>query len=158
MVDRLLVGRITKAHGLRGEVVVDLLSSEESRLAPGTALGSVEGDLVVVSSRPHQGKWLVVFEGVGSREAAEALRGVELTVEPLDDPDALWVHELVGAEVVDAGGVARGRVAGVIPNPADDLLELEGGALVPVTFVVGFEGEGASRVLRIDPPEGLFEI
>jgi 16S rRNA processing protein RimM len=57
----LLVGRITKAHGLRGEVVVDLLSSEESRLAPGTALETDRGDLVVVSSRPHQGKWLVVF-------------------------------------------------------------------------------------------------
>jgi 16S rRNA processing protein RimM len=154
----LLVGRITKAHGLRGEVVVDLLSSEEARLAPGAVLGSRVGELTVGSSRPHQGKWLVVFDGVGSREAAEALRGVELTGAPLEDPDALWVHELVGAEVVDAAGVRRGRVRAVIPNPADDLLELDGGALVPVTFVVGFEGEGAQRVLRIDPPDGLFEL
>ena len=158
MVDRLLVGRITKAHGLRGDVVVSLLSSEESRLAKGAVLGSARGDLVVASARPHQDKWIVVFDGVNSREAAEALRGVELTGEPIDDPDALWVHDLVGARVREAGGTERGTVTAVLPNPADDLLELDGGALVPVTFVVGFEGDGDDRRLVIDPPDGLFEV
>lgn len=154
----LLVGRITKPHGLRGDVVVDLLSSEESRLAPGATLGSKQGALVVASSRPHQGKWIVVFEGVNSREAAEAMRGLELTGEPIDDPDALWVHELLGVRVREVAGTERGTVTAVYPNPAADLLELDGGALVPVTFIVGFAGEDDDRRLLIDPPDGLFDI
>lgn len=156
---RLLVGRVTKAHGLRGEVVVNLISSEpEVRLAPGSVLDTDGGPLTVASSRPHQGKWLVVFEGVTTKEAADALRGTELHGEPIDDPDALWVHDLVGAEVVDAGGIARGRVVTVLANPADDLLELDSGALVPVTFIVGWEGDGDTRHLVVDPPDGLFDL
>jgi len=159
VVDRLLIGRVTKAHGLHGEVVVDLLSSEpEVRLAPGAVLDADRGPLTVASSRPHQGKWLVVFDGVASREQADALRGTELFGEPLDDPDALWVHDLVGAAVLDAGGTARGRVTAVLSNPADDLLELEGGALVPVTFITGWMGDGADRHLVVDPPEGIFDL
>jgi 16S rRNA processing protein RimM len=158
MTGSLLVGRITKAHGLRGDVVVDLLSSEESRLAPGATLDSARGPMVVASSRPHQGKWIVVFDGVNSREAADALRGVELTAAPIDDPDALWVHELLGVRVREVGGTERGAVTAVFPNPADDLLELDDSALVPVTFIVGFEGEGDDRRLVIDPPPGLFEL
>jgi 16S rRNA processing protein RimM len=158
LTETLLVGRITKAHGLRGDVVVDLLSSEESRLAPGATLDSARGPLVVAASRPHQGKWIVVFDGVNSREAADALRGVELTGEPIDDPEALWVHELIGVAVREVDGTERGTITAVFPNPADDLLELDGAALVPVTFIVGFEGEGDDRRLVIDPPDGLFDI
>ena len=73
--------------------------------------------------------------------------------EPIDDPDALWVHHLVGAAVVELDGTERGRCVAVIDNPAADLLELDSGALVPVTFVVGFD----DGVVTIDPPEGLFE-
>lgn len=153
----LLVGRIGKAHGLRGEVVVHLLSSEpEVRLAPGATLGRADGGppLTVVAARPHQGRWLVRFEGVHDRSGADALRGVELHAEAIDDPDALWVHELVGAEVVDIAGTACGTVAAVLANPASDLLELEGGALVPVVFVRGWDDDG--RVV-IDPPDGLLD-
>ena len=159
MPDQLLVGRITKAHGLRGEVVVHLLSSEpDVRLAAGAALDVVGGrTLTVESARPHQEKWIVRFRGVGTREAADALRATELWGEPLEDPEALWVHELVGANVVDAAGVDRGRVVGVLANPADDLLELDGGALVPITFVVGWSDDAERRVV-IDPPDGLFDL
>jgi 16S rRNA processing protein RimM len=154
--DRLLIGRVTKAHGLRGEVVVDLLSSEpEVRLAPGAVLDTDGASLTVVTSRPHQGKWLVTFTGVTSREQAEGLRGTELFAEPLDDPEALWVHDLVGAAVVDAAGVERGRVLAVVANPADDLLELDGGALVPVGFITGRDEAG--RIV-VDVPEGLFDL
>jgi 16S rRNA processing protein RimM len=154
--DRLLIGRVTKAHGLRGEVVVDLLSSEpEVRLAPRSVLDTDRGPLTVVASRPHQGKWLVTFTGVSSREQADALRGRELFGEPLQDPDALWVHDLVGAEVVDSARVARGRVVAVLANPADDLLELDGGALVPVGFIIGRDDNG--RIV-VDVPEGLFDL
>jgi 16S rRNA processing protein RimM len=155
----LLVGRITRPHGLRGEVVVDLISSEpERRLAPGAELATATGSLRVRAARPHQAKWLVVFEGVETREAADALRGTELRAEPLDDADALWVHDLVDAAVVDAAGTERGRVVAVVANPADDLLELDSGALVPIGFITGWTGEGEDRRLVVDPPEGLFDL
>jgi hypothetical protein len=59
---------------------------------------------------------------------------------------------------LDAAGIERGTVVAVVANPADDLLELDGGSLVPVGFVVGWEGEGDARRLVIDPPAGLFDL
>jgi 16S rRNA processing protein RimM len=155
----LLVGRVTRAHGLRGEVVVDLLSSEpEVRLAMGAVLESDRGPLQVVAARPHQDRWLVTFAGVSTRESADELRGTELRAAPIDDPDALWVHDLVGVEVVDAAGTRRGAVVAVVANPADDLLELDTGALVPVGFITGWDGEGEGRRLVVDAPDGLFDL
>ena len=152
----LLVGRVTKAHGLRGEVVVDLFSTEpEGRLATGSVLATERGPLTVESARPHQDRWIVQFEGVLSREAAEALRGIELRADALEDPEGLRVHELEGAEVVEVDGTPRGRVTAVLANPADDLLELEGGALVPVGVVVERDAEG--RIV-VDVPDGLFDL
>jgi 16S rRNA processing protein RimM len=148
------VGRITKPHGLRGEVVVKLVSDRVDRLDPGAVLSSTRGDLVVRAARPHQDRWIVVFEGCTTREQADELRGVVLSAEPVDDPDELWVHQLVGATVVTTAGDTVGRCTGVIANPAADLIELEGGALVPVVFVVD---HGPERVV-IDPPDGLFDL
>ena len=133
----LLVGRITRAHGLRGEVVVDLLG-EEVRLAPGSTLHTGDGVLEVLTARPHRDKWVVAFDGVEGREAAEALRGTELRAEPIEVPDALWLHDLLGATAVDTAGTVLGTIEAVLPNPANDLLQLDGGALVPITFVVGW--------------------
>jgi 16S rRNA processing protein RimM len=153
MTDRLEVGRITKPHGLRGEVVVALTTNREERVAVGSALYVGDRELEVLGSRPHQGKWIVQFAGVEGREAADALHGVTLTAEALDDRDELWVHELIGAEVVETDGTSRGRVESVQANPASDLLVLESGALVPLVFVV----ENRHGVVVIDPPEGLFD-
>lgn len=147
------IGRIAKPHGVRGEVVVELTTNVADRLAPGTRIESDRGPLVVVTSRPHQGRHLVVFEGCASREAAEALRGVVLRAEPIDDPTRLWVHELIGSVVRDAEGPERGKVVEVQANPASDLLVLDDGALVPLTFVVSW-GDGE---VVIDPPAGLFD-
>ncbi|HEX2040698.1 MAG TPA: ribosome maturation factor RimM [Acidimicrobiales bacterium] len=147
------VGRIVKPHGLRGEVIVELFTNRTERVAPGTSLSTERGPLVVERSSPHQGRWIVRFEGVGDVDTAESLRGVVLSAEPLEDPDALWVHELVGAEVVGVDGAAHGRVVAVEANPASDLLVLEGGGLVPLRFVVS-HGEG--RVV-VDPPVGLLD-
>ena len=88
------------------------------------------------------------------RTAAERLTGAPVLAEPLDDPDALWVHDLIGSLVVETDGTERGRCVAVVANPADDLLELEDGALVPVTFVVSC----ADGVTTIDPPAGLFDL
>jgi 16S rRNA processing protein RimM len=147
------VGRVTRAHGIRGEVLVDLVTDRRERVAPGAVLHTDHGDLVVRSSRPHQGKWLVVFDGCADRSAAEALAGRVLRAEPIDDPDALWVDDVVGTEVVEADGTRRGRVVAVLENPAHDLLELDSGALVPVVFVRGC----VDGVTTVDAPEGLFD-
>ena len=130
-----------------------LTTDRTERVDPGSVLQSKRGPMTVVSSRPHQRDWIVLFEGVPDRTAAEGLRNLVLLAEPLDDPDALWVHELVGATVVDADGVERGTVTAVEVNPASDLLVLDSGALVPLTFVVS---QGDGRVV-VDPPAGVFD-
>jgi 16S rRNA processing protein RimM len=150
------VGTITRPHGLRGEVVVQLVTTETSRVDPGSVLDAEGRSLVVRTSRPHQKHWVVAFEGVESREAADALRATTLRAEPLPDDDALWVHELIGARVVDTDGVDRGTIEAVQENPASDVLVLESGALVPLTFAVGWDVRGER--LRIDPPPGLFDL
>jgi len=151
---RLEIGRVNKAHGLRGEVVVALTSNVDQRLAPGAAVFTDGASLTVERSRPHQGKWIVQFVGVSSREAAEALGRPTLYGDPLDDPEALWIHELIDAAVIDGSGDDRGHVVEVHDNPASDLLVLSTGAIVPLTFVTGF----ADGVVTVDVPEGLFEL
>jgi 16S rRNA processing protein RimM len=150
---RLEVGRIAKPHGLRGEVVVQMLDDRPERLRPGATFEAGGRRLDVVESRPHQGRHLVRFAGVDDRDAAEALRGVSLEAEAHADPDLLWVHELIGSRCVELDGTERGRVVSVIDNPAADLLELDSGALVPLSFLVSHD-EG---VVTIDPPAGLFD-
>ena len=166
MSDLLEIGEVVKPHGLRGEVVVRLITNHpEARFAPGAVLDSDGGDLEVLAGRPHQGRWLVLFAGVADRNAAERLRGRVLRAAPLEGDEAdgaLWVHELVGAEVVDTAGHPCGVVKAVESNPASDLLVLEGERLVPLTFVVshepGLRGPNAvaGRVV-IDPPPGLLD-
>ena len=148
------VGWVVKPHGLRGEVAVAAITNvPERRFVPGAVFESDRGPLEVVAARPHQDRWLVTFAGVPDRNAAEELRGVTLSAAPLDDDDALWVHELIGSEVVDTEGRSYGPVEAVEANPAADLLVLSGERLVPLTFVVSQE---AGRVV-IDPPAGLLD-
>jgi 16S rRNA processing protein RimM len=152
---RLEVGRVVKAHGLRGEVVVSLISDyPDVRLAPGSILWAGEREVVVVSARPHQGRWLVQFEDVFDRTAAEAMASRTLYGQELEDPEAIWVHELIGSSVVEEGtGVERGRVVAVLANPAHELLELDSGALVPIVFVRSC----SDGVTVVAVPEGLFD-
>jgi 16S rRNA processing protein RimM len=157
---RLEVGRIGRAHGLRGEVAVTFLTDRPERRTPGAVLVAVttsgdERELVAASARPHQGRWLIRFEGIDDRSAAEALRGCTLHADELpSERDDLWVHELVGAAVVDRSGTDLGHVAAVEANPAHDLLVLDGGGLVPVIFIVDHDPE---RIV-VDLPDGLLEL
>jgi 16S rRNA processing protein RimM len=151
---RLEVGRIGRAHGLRGELSVTLTSDRAERLAPGAVLGADGRDLVVEASRPHQQRWLVRFAGVDDRTAAEQLQGVTLYADALPSAtDELWVHELIGATVQDRDGTALGVIEAIEANPASDLLVLDGERLVPLTFVV----EHADGVVTVDLPAGLWE-
>ena len=159
MEDLLEVGRIHRPHGLRGEVAVSLVTNRTERMQPGAELTAGDATLVVRRARRSGNRWLVAFEGFDDRADVEGLRGAVLLAEPLDDPDELWVHRLIGAEVVCADGVGRGRVTAVQANPAGDLLVLEGGALVPLRFLVTFEDtdDGSARI-TVDVPAGLFEL
>ena len=124
-----------------------------SQTFPGKGPGGEERVLEVRSSRPFQGRYLVQFEGVHSREAADELRDGLLYAPAVDDPEALFVHDLVGREVVEVDGTRRGTVVAVQANPASDLLVLEDGSLVPLRFVVGREEDH----LLVDAPAGLFD-
>jgi 16S rRNA processing protein RimM len=148
------VGRIGKAHGLKGEVVVHLFTDRQERVATGSMLQTAKGPMVIERSRPQGGHYVVLFEGCSTREKAETLSGIILQAEPIDDPDALWVHDLIGCTVIDTGGVDHGKCVSILENPAHDLLELEDGKLVPVVFVLSNE----AGVITIDPPNGLFDL
>jgi 16S rRNA processing protein RimM len=149
------VGRVTKAHGVRGEVIVSLLTDRLERVAPGSVLHSDDRALEVVASRPHQKHFIVSFAGVDTREAADALHGATLFAEPLDDVEELWVHDLIGATVVSIDGSEVGTVDAVQANPASDLLVLGGGTLIPVAFIVDRRDDGA---VVVDLPEGLLDL
>jgi len=148
------IGHIRRAHGVRGQVAVELLTDRAERLAPGTRWYARGGWLTVVDASPHHARWLVRFEEVADRTTAQRYTNVSVYAERLDDPEELWVHELIGSDVVETDGTRRGTCVAVIANPASDLLELDSGALVPVVFVV----DRAPGRIVIDPPAGLFDI
>ncbi len=138
-------------------MVVQLWTDQTQRLDAGTVLASARGALRVVWSKPfgHE-RFIVQFEGVEDRTAAEGLRGVDLEAEPLEAPGTLWVHELVGAIVRDAAGTELGRVAAVEANPASDLMVLESGGLIPIRFVT--RHDAAVGVVEVDIPDGLLDL
>lgn len=149
------IGRIGKAHGLRGEVSVIITSDRPERTAPGAVWLLDTGPVTLTAIRPHQQRWIAVLEGVDTREAAEALRGKVISAAEIDDPDALWVHQLVGAQVATPDGRSWGEVVSVLANPADDLLELADGTLIPVAFVT--DASDLPERVVVDPPEGLLD-
>ncbi|MDG4792540.1 ribosome maturation factor RimM [Micromonospora sp. WMMD1082] len=150
---QLIVGRIGKPHGIRGEVTVEVRTDEpETRFAPGMVLRTVPGApapgrvaehpsagpgvsyqvpdaLTVESARWHQGRMLIAFEAVLDRDVAEALRGTLLAVDSADiaapeDPEEFHDHQLVGLAVVTPTGERLGEVARIDHAPASDLLVL----------------------------------
>ncbi|MFI0469438.1 ribosome maturation factor RimM [Saccharopolyspora sp. 5N102] len=169
----LAVGRIVRPHGVRGELVVEVLTdSPELRFAPGSVLGMQRRgvvraqNLTVTAARQHAGRLLVRAEGVEGRDAAEELRGVLLTVssdvlEPIDDPDEFHDHELIGLRVERVSGEEVGEVREVLHTPAGELLSVRttDGREVLVPFVAEIvpEVDLAAGRLVVDPPEGLLE-
>ncbi|MER5704857.1 ribosome maturation factor RimM [Micromonospora sp. NPDC002296] len=184
---RLIVGRIGKPHGLRGEVTVEVRTDEpEARFAPGSVLSTEPGaappanpapgpgvpfrvpaELTVESARWHQGRMLVAFEGILERDVAEALRGTLIGVDsagvaPPEDPEEFHDHQLVGLAVVTPGGEHLGEVARIDHAPASDLLVLrrpEGRtALIPFVKAIVLEVDVAGGRVVVDPPAGLFDL
>ena len=152
---RLEIARIGKAHGLRGDVHVWPVTDRDERFASGARSYVGSRELVVANARRQSDHWVVHFEGVDDRNAAEALNGGVMMGDPLGElPEGeFWVHELVGLHVRDQHGIDRGVVDAVQENPAHDLLVLDTGALVPMVFV----RETRDGVIMIDVPDGLFD-
>jgi 16S rRNA processing protein RimM len=150
------VGRIVKPHGLDGGVIVAFESDRPERTEVGASFVTDRGELVIGRISRHQQRWIVHFEGIPDRDAADTWRGTVLRAAPLDATDGVrWVHELIGCRVVETSGRDRGVVEAVESNPASDLLVLDTGALVPLTFVVGQPVEGR---IEVEVPDGLFEL
>ncbi|MEY9213541.1 ribosome maturation factor RimM [Thermobifida halotolerans] len=167
---RLVVGRIGRPHGVRGEVAVEVRTdTPEERFLEGAVLDTDPADagpLTITAVRRHGGRLLVRFGGIADRTAAEGLRGVFLVVDsadlpPLDDPDEFHDHELIGLRVETTDGAAVGSVADILHHAQDTLVvrgERGGEVLVPfVRELVPEVDTGAGRIL-IDPPPGLLEL
>ncbi len=162
---RLTVARIGRAHGLKGEVTVEVRTDiPEDRLVPGERFETEpasSGPLTITGVRVQAGRWYVRFAEITTREQAEAARGVELTLDGAesDEEDAWYVHQLVGLAAVRPDGSAIGEVADLLTMPAQDLLVVKqpGGhrAMIPFVeeFVPEVDVEGGRVVLT--PPYGL---
>ena len=148
------VGYIGKAHGLKGDALVVFTTNRlEDRATVGAKLWADERELEIERIRAHKDRWAVGFVGVTSREDAEALRGKSLTAEPIEDDEALFIHRLIGCDVVDGSGVNHGAVVSVHSNPASDLLELADGRLIPLAFYVSHD----AGTITVDVPAGLLD-
>jgi 16S rRNA processing protein RimM len=147
------VGRVGRPHGIKGETYVDLFSAHPQRVASGARWFIAGNWYVVERCRPQGQRWLVSFESCVDRNLAERLTNRDVFGEPIDDPDVVWVHQLIGREVRDLAGKSYGRCVAVIDNPAHPIMELAGGELVPTPFIVSTDDDA----VVIDPPEGLFD-
>jgi 16S rRNA processing protein RimM len=169
----LVVGRVVKAHGITGEVVVEIRTDDpDTRFAPGTTLrgraakGGPERGYTVESVRAHSGRLLVRLDGVDDRNAADALRGTVFVVDsqdlpPIDDPDEFYDHQLEGLQVVTSDGQKVGAVVEVLHTAAGELLSVrteEGETLVPFVSAIVTSVSLADQTIEIDPPEGLLEL
>ncbi|MGR7002597.1 ribosome maturation factor RimM [Yinghuangia aomiensis] len=167
---QLVVARIGRAHGIRGQVSVEVRTDEpELRLAPGAVLATdppSAGPLTIAAGKVHSGRLLLSFEGVPDRTAAEALRNVlliaEVDPEELpDDPEEFYDHQLVGLDAVLADGTLVGEVHEIAHLPSQDLLIVRrpDGREVMVPFVEEIvpEIDLAEQRLVLTPPPGLIE-
>jgi len=171
----LVVGRVVKAHGIGGEVVVDVRTDDPyDRFAPGNALrvrarDKTERRLVVDSMREHSGRLLVRLVGVSSRDAADALRGSLFVVDAaelpeIEDPDEFYDHQLEGLRVRTTAGRDVGVVAEVLHTAAGELLAVrpaEGDGpeiLVPFVGAIVTSVSLDDGLVEIDPPEGLLDL
>jgi 16S rRNA processing protein RimM len=166
----LVVGRIGHAHGVKGEVSVEVRTDDpDRRYAVGSVLATdprERGPLTVEGARAHHGRLLVRFAGVEDRTAAEALRGTLLVVDSADvgetAEDEWWDHDLVGLTAVTTDGRTLGAVADVVHVPGSPLLSVvdEEGREVLVPFVADIvpEVDVAGGRLVVDPPPGLLDL
>ncbi len=169
----LVIGRVAKSHGIRGEIVVDVRTdSPELRFADGAVLTGrrpreqQSRTYTVAASRNHSGRLLVRLAGVDDRTAADELRGTlflidSADVEPSADPDEFYDHELEGLAVRTVGGEDVGTIAEVLHAPGGELLSVKAGdgreILIPFVTAIVPHVDVAGGVVTVDPPDGLLD-
>jgi 16S rRNA processing protein RimM len=168
--DMVLVGRVARAHGNRGQVIVDPATDfPEERFKPGSVLharraGGTES-MTVENVRFHRGRPIIGFAGVDTMDAAEALAGIELRVgvealQPLP-AGTYYHHDLVGCAVVTSQGETIGNVRGIEGDGAASRLIVEcaqGEALIPMVEGICVAVDVAGRKIVVEPPEGLLDL
>jgi 16S rRNA processing protein RimM len=168
--DMVLVGRIARPHGIKGQVVINPETDfAEERFAEGATLWtrSERGNeqLTVSSTRLQSGRPVVGFEGFERIEDVERLAGLELRVpeanlHPLD-AGVYYHHQLVGCSVETTAGAPVGEVARVDEGASGSLLAVRGArgeVLIPFAEAICVEVDVNARRIRIDPPDGLLEL
>ncbi|HLU28304.1 MAG TPA: ribosome maturation factor RimM [Glycomyces sp.] len=164
---QVVVGRIVRPHGVRGEVVVEVRTDDpEERFRPGAEYATPSGALRAETVRWHQGRPMLTFEGVRGRDAAEALRGtlLSLEVDPAEELESDEFHDtdLIGLAVVTVDGERVGTVTAVDHGPAYEALVVKrrGTHPLPIPFVDemidGVDLDAGTVV--VDPPPGLLEL
>jgi 16S rRNA processing protein RimM len=169
----LIVGRVAKAHGVTGELVVDVRTDDpELRFAPGAILRAKASDhrernYVVAAVRPHGNRILLRLEGVADRDAADGMRGSLFVIDsedlpPIDEPDTFYDHQLEGLLVRTTAGRDIGTVTEVLHTAAGELLAVDRAdtdeLLVPFVSAIVTSVSLDSGIVEIDPPEGLLEL
>jgi 16S rRNA processing protein RimM len=168
VVQLLAVGRVARAHGVRGRILLVPYNEDSQELVRVGELWlrAAEGEPrkyeVARAERANLG-YLVALRGVDDRDAADALRGLEALVDraalPAADEDELYAVDLIGMSVVDAAGVERGTVVEVESAGLQDLLRVDSaGKVALVPFGLVREVDEAARRISIDAPEGLFDL
>lgn len=170
----LVVGRVAKAHGVTGELVIDVRTDDpELRFFAGKTLrakgfrGAPDREMVIESVRPHTGRLLIRLAGVADRTTADALRGTLFVVDsaelpPITESDEYYDHQLEGLAVRTVDGADIGRVAEVLHTAAGELLSVKTPdgeeILIPFVSAIVPTVSLADGVLEIDPPDGLLDI
>jgi 16S rRNA processing protein RimM len=170
----LVVGRVVKAHGITGEIVVEVRTDDpDARFTSGVTLrgrakGGAERSFTVESVREHGGRLLVRLTGVADRNAADELRGTVFVVDTadlpaIDDPDEFYDHELEGLRMVCADGTPVGKVSEVLHTAAGELLAVKADAdgrevLVPFVSAIVTSVSREDATIVIDPPDGLLDL
>ena len=172
----LVVGRVGKAHGTRGELCIEELTDHPGNvfvagvvLRPGDRAGAApDADLPplrIDAARPFQDGWLVTFGGVADRSTAEMLRGRYLMIErellPGRIEGEVFYHELVGMQVVTVAGETVGEISAVFERRPADLIEVRtgrGAVLIPFHEPIVRAVDVAGRRVVIDPPAGLLDL
>lgn len=163
--DRVLVGHIRGAHGIRGEVRLASFTGDPQAIATYSPLETEAGAVVeIVRLRPQKDGFIAVLKGVTDRNAAEALRGTDLFVPrarlPEPEDDTVYVHDLIGMPVCHVDGTRLGGIVNVVNYGAGDLVEVsvaDRKDTVLIPFTDGFVLEAGAGKVVVDLPEGFLD-
>jgi 16S rRNA processing protein RimM len=165
--DLLLIGRVARAHGIRGQVIVNPETDFiEDRFRIGRVLlvgpAAHPREHEIVESRVHQGRPIVRFEGIDTMNDADTLAGAELWLRERDvaplPAGTFYRHDLVGCDVVDRRGARLGRVTGVEGSLERSYLVVDEHMLIPLVSDICVAVDIAARSVMVDPPEGLTDL